>query len=81
MRLLDKICGVGFYTPIGVSYRAIKANPLQEDFIYGDQPVVQLRIELEAYYVRKIFEPWIPKPLKDVLKRPGARDELTDRGG
>jgi hypothetical protein len=81
MRLVDKICGVGFYTPISVSYRAIKANPLQEDFIYGDQPVVQLKIDLEAYYVRKIFELWIPKPLKDVLKRPGARDELTDRGG
>jgi len=81
MRVMDRICGVGFYTPIAVHYRAIKPNPLQENFIYGDQPVVQVRIDLEGYYMRKIFEPWIPKPLKEILKRPGAREERNERGG
>lgn len=79
MRVIDEICSVGFYTPIAINYKAVKPNPLQEEYIYGDQPVVQVRIDLEAYYVRKIFEPWIPKPLKEILKRPGAREEMSDR--
>lgn len=79
MRVLDALCSVGFYTPVSISYRANKSNPLQEDFIYGDQPVVQVKIDLEGYYVRKVFESWIPKPLKEILKRPGARDDM-ERG-
>jgi hypothetical protein len=79
MRVLDALCSVGFYTPVAISYRAMKSNPLQEDFIYGDHPVVQVKIDLEGYYMRKIFEPWIPKPLKDILKRPGAKDDMNER--
>ncbi len=79
MRVLDSLCKVGFYTPIAVNYRTMRPNPLQEDFVYGDRPVVQIRIDLEAYYVRKVFESWIPKSLKEILKRPGARDDPTDR--
>lgn len=79
MRVLDALCSVGFYTPVSISYRAIKSNPLQEDFIYGDQPIAQVKIDLEGYYMRKVFETWIPKPLKEILKRPGARDDI-ERG-
>lgn len=79
MHVLDSLCKVGFYTPIAVSYRTMRPNPLQEEYIYGDRPVVQVRIDLEAYYFRKVFESWIPKSLKEILKRPGARDDSTDR--
>jgi hypothetical protein len=79
MRVLDALCTIGFYTPVSIGYRTMRPNPLQEDFIYGDQPVVQVKIDLEGYYMRKIFDAWIPKPLKEILKRPGARDDM-ERG-
>lgn len=74
VRLMDEICRVGFYTPYNVKYEMVKPNPIQDDYIYGDDPVVEVRIELEAYYFRKVFEQWIPKVLKDILKNPDARD-------
>lgn len=75
MELLDRICKAGFYTPISVSYDAVKPNPLFEDYIYGEQPVVKVVIDLEAFYFRSVFEDWIPQSLKKILKTPNAVDE------
>lgn len=73
-KLMDEICRVGFYTPYGIKYEIVTPNPIQDDYIYGDNPVVEARIELEGYYFRKVFEQWIPQALKDILKNPDARD-------
>jgi hypothetical protein len=73
-KLLEEICRVGFYTPYNVKYEIVKPNPIQDDYIYGDDPVLSVVIEIEGYYFRKVFEQWIPKALKDILKNPDARD-------
>jgi len=75
MKLLDHICRVGFYTPISVAYSAVKPDPVFETYIYGDEPVVELTLDLEGYYFRKVFDQWIPKELEMVLRTPGADRE------
>jgi hypothetical protein len=75
MDLIDRICRTGFYTPISITYDAIKPNPLFEDYVYGEQPAVKVVIDLEAYYFRSVFEEWIPQVLKKILKTPNAADE------
>ncbi len=72
MNVLRHITSLGFYTILGVDYRSVKPDPICERYIYGDEPVVEARIHLEGCYFREVFEPWIPKELKPVLKVPGA---------
>ena len=84
MNVLGHLTSVGFYTPISVSYKAIEPDPLFErGFVYGDEPVVLLTVDLEGYYFRAAFEQWIPKDLKDALKTPNAQVEEPGgrRGG
>jgi hypothetical protein len=82
MNLLGHLSSVGFYTPILVSYQAVPPDPtFDTGFVYGDDPVVLLTIDLEGYYFRSIFEPWIPKDLKQALKTPGALIDEEHRGG
>ncbi len=80
-QVLDSLCTIGFYTPIRVDYEAVEADPLQREYLYGDDPVVFARIDLEAYYFREVFDKWIPKDLKRILETPGARDPDEMMGG
>ncbi|QDV89816.1 hypothetical protein RAS2_08910 [Phycisphaerae bacterium RAS2] len=80
--VLDSICRVGFYTPISVSYTSVDQSPLQDDYLYGDAPVVRATIAMEGYYIRSVFEEWIPESLKAVLKAGTAGDPSDfSRGG
>lgn len=78
-RVIESLCGIGFYTPINVDYYAVDVSPLQDDYIYGEAPVVRMVIDLEGYFFRKVFDPWIPKSLKKILTRPGAKEERSGR--
>ena len=81
MRVIDSLCGIGFYTPTRVQYKAVDANPFQTDYIYGNDPVVEIMIDMEGYYFREVFDEWIPKRLKKVLATPGAKEKkLSGRG-
>lgn len=75
MELMDRFCKQGFYTPINLGYESVKPNPLMEDYIYGEEPVIKAVIDLEAYYFRSVFEEWIPPVLKKALKTPNAVDD------
>lgn len=79
MDVMDAICAAGYYTPLRVEYEAIPPNPLQEGRIYGDAPVVELKIDLEGYFFRVVFEDWIPKDLKKILSTPDAVEENKRR--
>ena len=80
MDIVSKVCGIGFYTPVGISYKTVKPNPLQDDFIYGEEPVIEVSLDMEAYYFRKVYDPWIPKDIKPILATPGAVDD-AEAGG
>jgi len=79
VEVLDSLCGVGFYTPLKVEYYRVDPTPLQDAYIYGSEPVVEIWIDLEAYYFRKVFDQWIPKKLKSVLEKKGAKDPGAGR--
>lgn len=79
MDVMQAICSAGYYTPLRVDYRAVAPNAIQEDYIYGDDPVVELVIDLEAYFFRIVYENWIPEPLKKILATPDAYEE-SNRG-
>lgn len=79
MDVMESLCAVGFYVPTQVMYQQVEIDPLQQEYIYGESPVLFITIDLEGYYLRKVFEDWIPKPLKKILATPEARDE--SKGG
>lgn len=81
MRIVDELCRIGFYTPTAIKFNQVKPNPAQEDFIYGAAPAVEMQIDLEGYYFRKVYDKWIPKTLDRILKTAGAKEDTTGRGG
>lgn len=75
MDLVDRFCKQGFYTPISLTYEQVKADPMMEAYVYGQEPTVRVTLELEAYYFRSVFDPWIPDSIKPILKTPNAVDK------
>ena len=84
VNVLEKLCSIGFYTPIRVNLSAAEIETTfssgQNLYIYGDDPVVEVNVDLEGYYFRQVFEEWIPKELKQILRTPGAKEEQEGRG-
>ncbi|HPF37173.1 MAG TPA: hypothetical protein P5081_22380 [Phycisphaerae bacterium] len=79
MKVLEAICRAGYYTPIRVDYRAVEPNTMQEDYIYGDDPVIEMVIDMEGYFFRVAYEQWIPEELKKILSTPDAVEERKGR--
>jgi len=76
--VIDAIVSAGYYTPVGIKIERVDQNPLQEEFVFGDDPVIELKIDLEAYYFRSVYEQWIPESLKSILSTKDAI-QLWDR--
>lgn len=74
IKVVDEVCRAGFYTPVSVTYRTVDVNPLQEEYVYGDAPLIEASLEFEGYFFRKVFDQWIPKELAPVMSKPGAKD-------
>lgn len=79
LELIDSICRVGYYTPTRVEYRNVDPMPLQDEYIYGDDPVVEATIDFEGTFFRKVFDAYIPKELGAGLARPEALEETENR--
>lgn len=71
-KVLEEITRTGFYTPILVNYSKVPPNPKQENYLYGQDPVIEVTIDLEGYYFRKVYDQWLPESLKQVMSTPGA---------
>lgn len=80
LKVIDSLCSVGFYTPTRVQYSMVEPNPFQSEYIYGDDPVLMMTIDLEGYYFREVFDEWIPKSLKKILATPEAEELRSGRG-
>ena len=82
--ILEKLCAVGLYTPICVSYYQVTPNPSHNGYIYGPDPVIDVVIDLEGVFVHHVYQDWIPESLKtaNVLHTPRcAIDGDTGGGG
>ncbi|MFH0982154.1 MAG: hypothetical protein V2A79_11505 [Planctomycetota bacterium] len=53
--LLDAICKDRFYTPLRVAYKVLPPNISMTDKIHGEDPVVSLVVDFEAYYFADIY--------------------------
>lgn len=81
--VLEKLCGIGLYTPISVGYRQVTPNPTQTRYLYGSDPVVAVVIDLEAYFVHEVYKAWIPEAMAkaNVLTTPKCAIEGGLGGG
>jgi len=60
-KLMAALSDVNFITPVRVTYRAVRPDWQQRDYIYGEKPVVNVAIDMEAYYLHSVFDQWIPE--------------------
>lgn len=81
MRVIDAVCAAGYYTPMRIEYREVPQNPMQENYIYGDDPIVKMVIDVEAYFFRSVYEEWLSKDLKKILATPGAIEDTRKGRG
>ncbi|MCP4594767.1 MAG: hypothetical protein GY842_28885 [bacterium] len=70
--IVDEIGKLGddryrFYTPLRVAYQAVPANLDMTDKIYGEDPVVRVVIDYEAYYFGDIYRRLMPDAILDEL--------------
>lgn len=83
--VLEKLCNVGFYTVIAARYEQVETDPLFLSdgslYVYGEEPVIQVVIDLEGYYFREVFEEWIPSALSDGLKKTQKQRGYRGRRG
>jgi hypothetical protein len=79
--VLRELARVNFYTPINLTMDALPPDPLQQPYVYGPAPVARLTIDFEGYFLRSVFEKFIPEELKAILASPDARDSGQPEGG
>ncbi len=77
MDVIDSVCRIGFYTPTLATYRRVETSPLQDEYIYGDAPCVEVTLEFEGYYFRRVYDAWIPPEMATPLTRPRGEEELN----
>lgn len=84
MDVFQKLCSVGFYTPLRANLASVEVETTFRNssnlYVYGDAPVIGVNIDLEGYYFHQVFEEWVPKELKRILRTPGAKEDRDDRG-
>lgn len=78
--LLRELARVNFYTPINMTIEAIPPDPIQQPFVYGPAPVARVQIDFEGYFLRSVFEKFIPESLKPILAAQDARDTQRPDG-
>jgi hypothetical protein len=76
LELVDSVCRVGYYTPTRITYRNVEPNVLQDEYIYGDAPIIDATIDFEGVFFRKAFDPFVPKEIEKGLARPEGLEEI-----
>jgi len=82
-QVLDAIVDSSFMTPVQFEYDEVKPNWRQIGYVYGQKPVVQLTINIEAYYLHSIFKAFMPPDILAALSQPvtaGNQPEPAGRG-
>lgn len=82
-RVLASLVSVSFFTPVRISYKRVPANPNQRGYVYGSRKLLDVQIDLEAYYLHSVFGKWMPADIQPVLTNPAGADltSLLSGGG
>jgi hypothetical protein len=67
--VLGAICSAGFYTPLRVTYTAVPPERDWVGYVYGSDPVLQVRIEIEGCFFRSKYEALMPETVKTAIQQ------------
>ena len=66
-QLIDRICTQNFYQFTAVSYCAVSEKEADAGYLYGQEPVIRVDLELEGYLWREIYGDRVPDKIKRML--------------
>lgn len=67
LALVDALTKVNLYKCIGLRYEAVPDALIKEGYKYGTEPVVLAAMDFEAYHLRSVFDPLMPKEMREAL--------------
>ncbi|MEE8169062.1 MAG: hypothetical protein V3T70_00810 [Phycisphaerae bacterium] len=76
-RILDVLVQTSFMTPVCLNYTAVDPSWQQIGYVYGSEPVVELELNLEAYYLHSVYEAFMPETIQAQLTQPFEAAQST----
>ncbi len=64
---IDTLTRLNLHQLISIEFDATDASDLQNGYLYGSGPTVRLKMQWEAYFARKVYEPMMPEDVKTRL--------------
>ncbi len=64
LRVVDGLCREKFFVPFRVSYGTVANDPRQTGMVYGEEPVVEVSLDFEAYFFTEIYRPMMPESVR-----------------
>lgn len=71
--VLDRLCSVGFYTPLLINYEATSTPQDLNGYIYGPDPVVEMTLNMEAAFLRSRYADLIPETAQEEIREGRAQ--------
>jgi hypothetical protein len=68
--VIDEICRKNFYVPTRVSYRRLERQELNDRFVYGPDPVIDVTVLFERYFFPEIYSDKMPNEVHARLGHP-----------
>ncbi len=76
--IMAELCRDQFLTIVNVEYEAVDPNPSMRGKIFGDQPVVQLSLDMETQFFSEFYLPLMPDEILEPLKKTRPEKPKTD---
>ncbi len=73
-----ELCQDRFLTVLSVEYEAVEPNPEMNGKIYGDKPVVQLKLDMETQFFSEFYLPLMPDEILTQLNKKRPEPPKTD---
>lgn len=67
LTLLDALQRRNFYRCVAAGYEDVPDGHLKAGYLYGTEPVILLRFEMNAYMARDVFRPLMPQSVRSLL--------------
>lgn len=70
IKVIDAITRANFYKCVNVSYGAVNRDMarIEEGYFYGPNPVSQIMLEFEGYFLRDVYGPLMPPSVLEELQ-------------
>jgi len=72
LRVIDGLCAGKFFVPVCVNYEKVEYDPRESGMFYGEEPLLDVTVDFEAYFFTDIYRPLMPKAVKERLLQGGG---------